>query len=404
MKFKLHLSLIIALWILLITISFILNYTSAVREHEKVALQTAKSFFNLIVMTREWNAHHGGVYVPVTTETQPNPYLETPMRDIKINNNLTLTKINPAYMTRQISEIAQKENISFHITSLNPIRPLNKPNGIEEKALRDFQNGVKEKGLFRKNDAQEVFFYMAPLVTEKSCLSCHAKQGYREGDIRGGISVTFPMHGSIPLVSLLLGHLSIAIFGITGIIIGGRRLNKAYTTIKQQSTTDSLTGIANRRGFSVRILEELKLSQRENTLLSVIMCDIDDFKAYNDTYGHDIGDNCLKEVANTIHSTLRRPTDFCARYGGEEFVVILPNTGYDGATAVAENIRLHIEKLKIPHTKSSTTGFITISLGVTTSHNTSKVTHEHLVKRADIALYRAKEQGRNRVVYSDSDD
>ncbi len=127
------------------------------------------------------------------------------------------------------------------------------------------------------------------------------------------------------------------------------------------------------------------------------MCDVDNFKAYNDTYGHSTGDLCLKKVAQTVKTSLKRPSDFCARYGGEEFVVLLPNTGLDGAMHIAERIRSNIEKMGIQHKNSLPSQVVTLSLGVTTSEETDFDSHEGLVKRADRALYKAKEQGRNQV-------
>lgn len=167
--------------------------------------------------------------------------------------------------------------------------------------------------------------------------------------------------------------------------------------LKRQAVFDALTGIPNHRGFLETISKEFKRSRRDQQPLSIIMCDIDNFKAYNDTYGHSSGDLCLKKVAQTINNTLKRPVDFCARYGGEEFVVILPNTALDGAMQLAEKIRLNIEGMGIKNKKSLPTQIVTLSLGVATSEDTTLVSHEELIKCADMGLYKAKEQGRNQV-------
>ncbi|MBW2217329.1 MAG: diguanylate cyclase, partial [Deltaproteobacteria bacterium] len=344
--------LISLVWAILISISFLWNYTNAKKEQERIALESARSFFNHIVITRLWNARHEGVYAPVTEESLPNPYLETPMRDIKVNDKLTLTKVNPAFMTRQISEIAMEQEaltqtgvlLQFHITSLKPIRPQNKPTAIEERFLKEFEKGVKEKGIFTKKGVENSYFYMAPLITTKSCLKCHAKQGYKEGDIRGGISVTSSFVMKIPLLSLLLGHLAIGLVGLFGIVLAMGRLSSAYETIREQAIFDALTGIPNRRSFSENLLTEYERSRRQQQPLSIIMCDVDYFKAYNDAYGHSSGDLCLRKVAQTIKASLKRPGDSCARYGGEEFSVILPNTPLDGAMHIAERIRSNIEE------------------------------------------------------------
>jgi len=368
------------------------------RKQEIITHQIAKNFFDLLIIIHYWNASHGGVYVPITKKTLPNPYLDMPLRDIKVNDTLILTKINPAYMTRQLSEIAkEKEGVQFHIASLKPINPQNRPTPMEEKFLKDFEKGVKEKGVFIKKEGKIFYFYMAPLKTEQVCLRCHIKQGYKVGDIRGGMSITLPFVMKIPFFPLLLGHIVLGIAGLTGIILAGYKLNEACKTIEKQAVTDALTNIPNRRRFLEKLLEEFKHSQRYHRPLSLIMCDIDNFKAYNDTYGHSMGDECLKKIAYTIKNSLKRPGDFCARYGGEEFVILLPETPLDNAVHIAERIRKNIEKLGIPHEKSSTKPVVTISLGVASTEGNSLVSHEELIKRADAALYKAKENGRNQV-------
>ncbi|MDM8555235.1 diguanylate cyclase [Desulfococcaceae bacterium HSG7] len=398
MKIKKLIILIIFTWIILIVISFLWNYTNARKEQERIAFQSARSFFNHIVITRLWNARHKGMYVPVTEKTLPNPYLDVPMRDIKINDKLTLTKVNPAFMTRQISEIAmEQEGVQFNITSLKPIRPLNKPTARETQFLKEFEKGIKEKGMFIKKGVKTAYFYMAPLKTEKACLKCHAWQGYNEGDIRGAIRVTLPFIMEIPLLSLLSGHIIIGLVGLSGIVFAAKKLSYAYETIKKQAVFDALTGVPNRRNFSESVLKEYKRSQRQQQPLSIIMCDVDNFKAYNDTYGHISGDLCLKEIAQTLKTSLKRPGDFCARYGGEEFVVLLPNTPIYGAMHIAETIRSNIENLGISHESSSPKQVVTLSLGVATSEGAILASYEELVKHADIALYQAKKQGRNQV-------
>jgi len=163
-------------------------------EVEDLGRMEARSFFELIVLTRKWNAIHGGVYVPVTENTQPNPYLEDPLRDVETTEGLQLTMINPAYMTRQMAELAETErSLQIHITSLDPIRPENRADAWETGALRQFEQGVPEVfSRLTNKQGTDVFRYMAPLITEQPCLKCHEKQGYKSGEIRGGIRVEFP--------------------------------------------------------------------------------------------------------------------------------------------------------------------------------------------------------------------
>jgi len=402
MKIKNNILLIILAWLLLALFSFFWNYTSEKKSRQELALQTARNLFDHVQTTRLWNSRHGGVYAPVTPETQPNPYLDTEMKTIKINDSLTLTKINPAFMTRQIAEVAMEQNsIQLHITSLKPIRPLNKPSLKEKAILEDFEKGVSEVGFFVKEKQKPYFFYMAPLRATKECLQCHSAQGYKIGDIRGGISLTIPSDMKISLLPLILGHVFIWLAGSIGIILAGNRLTKAYEIIRKQALFDSLTKIPNRRYFSDTIAVEFMRSKRDKSRIAILMCDIDNFKPYNDTYGHSKGDICLRKVAQGIKSALQRPSDFCARYGGEEFIVLLPDTSPNGARHVAEKIRSNVENMEITHNKSLPAKVVTLSLGVATYDGEifdSEISHEALIKNADDALYKAKEQGKNRVI------
>ncbi len=158
---------------------------------------------------------------------------------------------------------------------------------------------------------------------------------------------------------------------------------------------DGLTKIHNRRYFDEVLALEWKRERREHSPLSLIMLDIDFFKKYNDTYGHQAGDEALVKVAKTISETLRRPADIVARYGGEEFVVVLPNAEQKDAVKLSEIIRATIEGLKIEHKLSSINPFLTISLGVASIVPSSDSSPEELLKKADEALYNAKIRGRN---------
>jgi diguanylate cyclase (GGDEF)-like protein len=192
-------------------------------------------------------------------------------------------------------------------------------------------------------------------------------------------------------------HLFMLCAGLLGLILAGFKLSDAYAVIRRQAVFDALTGIPNRHSFSERILTEFNRSLRDSYPLSIIMGDIDNFKLYNDTYGHGSGDECLKSVAKSIEKSLKRPGDFCARYGGEEFIIILPATDQNGAMKIADDIKSNVFELNIPHEKSLPAQRVTISLGVATKETGTILTHEELLKMADDALYFAKEKGRNKV-------
>ena len=174
-------------------------------------------------------------------------------------------------------------------------------------------------------------------------------------------------------------------------------LKEANDRLERLSAIDGLTGVANRRCFDQTIQREWTRLQRTKDNLSLIMCDVDFFKLFNDTYGHQGGDDCLKSVARVLQETARRGGDCVARYGGEEFAVIMPVTGEKSAIYIAEKIRQTVGKMAIAHSKSSVAPCVTLSLGVATVVPNDQETPELLIKRADKALYLAKSSGRNRV-------
>lgn len=178
--------------------------------------------------------------------------------------------------------------------------------------------------------------------------------------------------------------------------VSQRKLAESNLQLQRLASMDGLTGIPNRRYFDERLEEEWLRSAREQEWLTLIMLDIDHFKLYNDLHGHLDGDECLKAVAAAISGCLVRPMDVAARFGGEEFVLILPGTDPSGAEFVAEKVRKAVESLRIPHEHSTTSKFITVSLGVATTVPARNAPANSLLAEADTALYAAKNSGRNR--------
>lgn len=167
--------------------------------------------------------------------------------------------------------------------------------------------------------------------------------------------------------------------------------------LEKLATVDGLTQLANRRKFEEYFSQEWRRMGREQMPFSLILCDIDFFKLYNDTYGHRDGDRCLQKVAQAISTTARRSGDLVARYGGEEFAVVLPNTDVEGATQVAQKMCFAVTKMAIPHYHSQVSSHVTISAGVTTVFPQPNCDFEGMIIAADKALYLAKSMGRNRV-------
>lgn len=170
----------------------------------------------------------------------------------------------------------------------------------------------------------------------------------------------------------------------------------AQMRLEQLAAEDALTGLANRRAFDERLDAEWQRGLRSGQSLAIVLLDVDHFKIYNDTYGHPQGDACLRSVAAVLAGVAVRTGDLAARYGGEEFVLVLPGTNAAGASVVAERVRTAIELLAMPHSGSSVAPVVTVSAGVAVAE-TGRTTSQALVERADEALYRAKERGRNRV-------
>ncbi|MGB7416791.1 MAG: EAL domain-containing protein, partial [Thermosynechococcaceae cyanobacterium] len=182
-----------------------------------------------------------------------------------------------------------------------------------------------------------------------------------------------------------------------------KKLAKANQELQELAVTDGLTRIFNRRRFDELFLTEWNRLTRDERPLSLIMVDVDYFKAYNDTYGHPEGDLCLQRLAKAISKVAKRPADIVARYGGEEFVVALPNTDLNGAVYVAEAIRAELQDLQIPHCNSPVSSQVTISLGVASQVPNETMAPSQLLEAADRALYVAKEQGRDRIQARQSD-
>lgn len=176
-----------------------------------------------------------------------------------------------------------------------------------------------------------------------------------------------------------------------------QQVRKSIQELQRISLLDGLTGIANRRHFDAVFIQEWQRGLRAQHPLSVLMIDIDHFKQYNDTYGHQAGDECLRTVAKLIGQIAKRPSDLAARYGGEEFVLLLPHTGPNGACHVAEKLQLEIAARCIEHKASATAIHLTLSIGIATLIPTAATTPVELLEQADSALYQAKRRGRNRI-------
>lgn len=403
--FLINLSLVIVIFLTGILLGFIFRTNQII--HNQIVV-TARSHFQNIVLARRWNAQYGGVFVEKAAGIESNPYLENP--DIYTVDGKVYTMKNPALMTREISVFAEKaQDFRYHITSLRPLNPDNYANDFETAALLSFESGVKESFETIEKNGRTVFQYMAPLFVEASCLKCHAKQGYKKGEVRGGISVALDvtdiytqMRANTLIASGLTAAISLSLLSMIWFLVSrlARRLTTAYETIEVMSITDELTRLHNRRHFETRLEEEISRSLRYNSPISLMILDIDHFKKVNDNYGHQAGDWVLTQFAALLKDNVRK-ADVPARWGGEEFAVILTESTVSQARMAAEKVRRNVEssEFNIPDGRSIP---VTVSVGVASLDMISgdEVGNEAdvLVKTADDALYRAKQEGRNRTV------
>lgn len=404
-------------WTAIVAISLLVASWSARQEMVTVASNVANAYIEKDILFREWVAKHGGIYVEISPSTPPNPRLlphMVPERDITTPSGKKLTLVNPAYLTYQLYELSKsKKQIAGHITSLKPLNPDNLPDEWERNALLSFENGSSEFKSVFKDGKSEYLRLMRPLVTDEDCLRCHREQGYRIGDIRGGISVRLSMEifkNALTTQSRLLwlGHSLLWTLGILGLYIGYRllklriaerdraqdELQRINLILENQATTDLLTGLYNRRKLLNTLERDIHLARRTDIPLALIFFDIDHFKVINDSFGHDTGDLILREMADLISGLLRK-NDLLARYGGEEFIILANNNNIITALLLAEKVRKEVEQHNFP-----VAGTVTCSFGV--AQLLPDESAESLINRADMAMYAAKERGRNRVEAADS--
>ena len=316
-----------------------------------------------------------------------------------------LIRPNHAVMINEISRsCGQKEKGAFRVTTFRPLNPENTPDSFETEALEKFQQQRAE--LFRLEyppRKSPVFRYLAPLVADRSCLECHRTRGYKIGSCVGAVSISLPAEEVLRgarTCKIQLTIVALLALVLLGGIIGymRRRLVKKLGVLQRHSaaliSTDELTRIRNRRYVLRRLEEECERADRLGTPLSILLIDLDHFKRVNDTFGHPFGDQALKQSAARMKETLRL-YDVLGRIGGEEFLILSPGATLENALILAERVRRRLEDLRILDGGKESS--VTVSIGVT-SFGADAKSPDNLMRKADVALYQAKEQGRNRVV------
>lgn len=236
--------LIAVLWTALIASLAVWNYRQASSARLEMALSGARESHSKYIVFRHWASVHGGVYVPVSPETPPNPYLaHIQERDITTPSGKRLTLVNPAYMTRQVQELAERSyGQRGHITSLNPIRPENAPDEWERAALLAFERGVKEVSTTTFFGGEEYLRLMRPLITKAVCLRCHAGQGYKTGDVRGGISISLPLSPTrqalnAQMSAIISGYGVAWLVGLAGLLLAIKTTRRQLSELKLSENT-----------------------------------------------------------------------------------------------------------------------------------------------------------------------
>jgi len=276
-------------------------------------------------------------------------------------------------------------------------------------------------------DGKQQLRYATADLMQDSCLNCHnnhensPKRDWKSNDVRGVLEVVVPIQSVSILANSIVsstGLLVVIIIVISLLCIAFviQWLKKSHNKVVQLNTslneeiaqreaaqeelitlsiTDPLTGIENRRRFEQEYKVFWLAAIRNQKPIALIMVDIDYFKAYNDNYGHQLGDDTLRIVAKEIREHLSRPTDLVARYGGEEFVILLPDTDLNGAIFICEDLLARIKQKAIPHAFSKVSDIITVSAGIACFVPNQSMSQSHLIKEADDAMYLAKKSGRN---------
>lgn len=389
----------VLIWTIVLGVSLLWNFYQHRQTMEDTARVTARTAFEKDVVYRTWNAGHGGVFVPITDKTPPNPDLPAEIdSEIQADDGKAYTLVNPAYMSRQVFELQQTATgIQGHITSLNPIRQANAADPWETIALQAFENGSTEVSSVETMNDQPYLRLMRPLMVEEECLTCHASQGYKVGEVRGGISESIPLNpiyaaGAALQNSLLLGHLLIWGAGLAGIGIASKALQKS-TNLQQQaehklvemSIHDRLTGLYNRSYFedTIQRIEEIKLKP-----VTMFTADLDNLKKVNDTLGHAAGDELIKGAASVLKSSFRS-NDVVTRTGGDEFVVILVGSDSEHADRAIERVRTNEEEWNRQHPG------LKLSLSIGVAITTQEMTLTEALKLADERMYEEKIRRKN---------
>jgi diguanylate cyclase (GGDEF)-like protein len=368
----------------------------------RLAALRAESVANHTQALRGWVGGHGGVYV----EAQPGEVVPisagvVPEGEVITPSGRKLSLLSSSAVLGKVSkEFNREAGDHVRLTSRNPMNPDNLPDQWEKEALATLEGGAKKVEGFVDGGAGSMYRLMYPMVLQERCLRCHDYLAGSAVKIVGGLSVTvdrvpYDLQYAAVLRQLSAGYLGIWVMGVAGLAVFGVYGSRLLRRIEYASTHDGLTGLKNRLEIERHLAAECLRSERYRNRLSVMMLDLDHFKQVNDTHGHQVGDVALRAVAEAIRKTMRR-TDIAGRYGGEEFLILATETPSEGAAILAQRFSAAIKGVQV---RLPAGGILTLSASIGVATRTpERNTLVALIDAADAALYRAKEEGRDRIV------
>jgi len=395
-------------WTLLVLASLVWNILTHQRlSIIEVAKSEARTNVNKDMAFRRWVTSHGGVYVRPTEQTPPNPYLKVEKRDVVTTDNDHLTLMNPAYVMREVmTNYAQDYGIQGHLTAKKLMNPGNAPDEWELRALDILETGVREVTEVMKIGGREHMRLAQPVFMERGCMKCHAGMGIPVGGIRGAITTAIPLDplkeiAAPGLRAIISTHFGVWIIGILSIWLGDAYIRRkeeeksrfraeAAERLLYQSTHDELTGFANRRLLDDRLGFAIARAERSGHKVGVIYIDLDNFKLINESYGYRLGDDAIRDFAGRLRG-LVRDEDTLARIGGDEFVALVECESSSDIVTTATRI---LAATNSPLAVGDSAVYLTSSVGISL-YPDDGVDIETLIKHADVAMHRAKEQGRN---------
>lgn len=362
-----------------------------------------ESVFQLLEVMRVWNEKTG-----IYTLASPTDAPKESTSAVTGSDGQAFYRLNSAHMTKEIGELLSDQGTEVVFSSLQLINPANAPDEWTKKALLDFEAG----STVSVDAFDDEYRYFAPLKMREACMECHQHQGYKVGDIRGGLGFIFSKEKVEGILKQLQYHsdrshiIAVVLLSILFMLLHYvlSKFNFRLSEMRQDNKNlaekvnrDLLTGVLSRDAIFHRIQHELSLYTRKNSSFALMMLDLDHFKKVNDTYGHLAGDEVLQAISDLVMSQLRDIDDI-GRYGGEEFIIVLTDTSIDGVKIVSERIIKAVENSAVSVTSGETIP-ITTSIGVTVASYDDDITVKQLIAQADEALYRAKNDGRNCVRY-----